>query len=104
MFAHGVIGCWIDSSWWTHRAISRSSQYCTTGVTKAVVCAILSVCGMVNLKEHLLLIGKSSVYSGGSRFPLYLNERMFNDTPARKSIGYWMSELYLNDPLPYNRK
>ena len=27
----------------THRAISRSSQCSTTGVTKAVVCAILSV-------------------------------------------------------------
>ena len=29
--------------WWTHWAISRSSQCSTTGVTKAVVCAILSV-------------------------------------------------------------
>ena len=28
---------------WTHSAISRSSQCSTTGVTKAVVCAILSV-------------------------------------------------------------
>ena len=28
---------------WTHWAISRSSQCSTTGVTKAVVCAILSV-------------------------------------------------------------
>ena len=29
---------------WTHWAISRSIQCSTTGVTKAVVCAILSVC------------------------------------------------------------
>ena len=28
------------------------------------------VCGMVHIKEPLLLIGKSSLYSGGSRFPL----------------------------------
>ena len=33
----------IDPSWWTHRAISRSSQCSTTGVTKAVVCVILCV-------------------------------------------------------------
>ena len=32
-----------DPSWWTHQAISRSSQCSTTSVTKAVVCAILSV-------------------------------------------------------------
>ena len=33
----------IDPSWWTHWAISRSSQCSMTGVTKAVVCAILSL-------------------------------------------------------------
>ena len=38
---------------------SLSSQCSTTGVTKAVVCAILSV-------------GKSSACHGGKRFPLYL--------------------------------
>ena len=38
-FAHGAMGRRIDPS----RAISRSSQFSTTGVTKAVVCAILSV-------------------------------------------------------------
>ena len=42
-FAHGAMGRRIDSSWWTHWAISRSSQCPTTGVTKAVVCVILSV-------------------------------------------------------------
>ena len=42
-FAHGAMGRRIDPSWWTHWAISRSSQCYMTGVTKAVVCAILSV-------------------------------------------------------------
>ena len=39
VFAHGSMGHLIDRSW----AISHSSQCSTTGVTKAVVCAILSV-------------------------------------------------------------
>ena len=42
-FAHGAMGRRIDPSWWTHWAISRSSQCSTTGVTKAVVCVVLSV-------------------------------------------------------------
>ena len=42
-FAHGAMVHRIDPSWWTHWAISRSSQCSTTGVTKAVVCIILSV-------------------------------------------------------------
>ena len=43
VFAQCVIGRRIDLSWWTHWAISRSSQCPTTGVTKAVVCVILFV-------------------------------------------------------------
>ena len=43
VFAHGAMVCRIDPSWWTHWAISRSSQCSTTRVTKAMVCAILSV-------------------------------------------------------------
>ena len=42
-FDHGVRGCWIDPSWWTHSFISRSSKCSMTSVTKAVVCVILSV-------------------------------------------------------------
>ena len=42
-FAHGAMGHQIDPSWWTHLATSRSSQCSTSGVTKAVVCAMLSV-------------------------------------------------------------
>ena len=42
-FAHGAMGRRNNPSWWTHWAISRSSQWSTTCITKAVVCAILSV-------------------------------------------------------------
>ena len=45
----------------------KSSQCSTTGVTKAMVCVILSA--MMHIKQPLLLIGKSSL-CGGSRFPL----------------------------------
>ena len=55
----------------THWAISCSSQCSTTGVTKAVVCVILS--GMVHIKEPLLLIDNSSL-CGGIRFPFSLSE------------------------------
>ena len=43
LFAHGTMGRRIDPSWRTHSSISRSSQCHTTGVTKAVICDILSV-------------------------------------------------------------
>ena len=42
-FAHGTMGRRIDPSWWTHLTIFRSSQCSTTGVTKAVVCTIISL-------------------------------------------------------------
>ena len=45
-----------------------------------------AVCGMVHMKEHLLLIGKSSPY-GGSGFPLSLSE--------------WSFTICV---MPYNRK
>ena len=76
VFAYGAMGRRIDSSWWTYLAIYRSSQCSTTGVTKTVLCAIMSV-GMVHRKEPLLLIGKSSPCSGGSWFPLSLSEWFF---------------------------
>ena len=63
-FTYCVMDHRIDPAWWTHWAISRSSQCHTTGVTKAMVCVILSV--MMHIKELLLLIEKS----GGSGFPL----------------------------------
>ena len=41
--AHGEMGSRIDPSWWTHSAISCSSQCSTTGVAKAILYAIQSV-------------------------------------------------------------
>ena len=42
-FAYDAMGRRIYPSWRTDWAISRSSQCSMTGVTKAVICAILSV-------------------------------------------------------------
>ena len=67
----------------THCTMSRHSNR-ATGVTNAVVCAIMS--GMVHIKEPLVLIGKSSPY-GGNRFPLSLSQWSFTICPT-----------------PYNRK
>ena len=83
-FAHDAMGRWTNPSWWTHWAISRSSRCSTTGITKALVCAILS--GMVHIKKTLLLIGKSSL-CGGSGFPFSLSE--------------WSFTICL---MPYNRR
>ena len=43
VFAHSAMGCRIDPSWWTHRAISCSSQCSMTDVTRSMVCVILPV-------------------------------------------------------------
>ena len=59
---------WIVRSILHGGVISCSSQCSTTGVTKAVVCDIL-VCGMMYIKESLLLIDKSSP-CGSSEFAL----------------------------------
>ena len=75
VFAHGVMDRRIDPSWWTHWAISRSSQCCTTGATKG--CGMCyPVCEIVHIKEPLLLIWKSSP-CGSSGFPLSLSEWSF---------------------------
>ena len=50
------------------------AQWLETGVTKAVVCVILS--GMMHIKESFLLIRKSSP-CGSSGFPLSLSEWSF---------------------------
>ena len=76
VFTHGAIGCQIDFIWWTHWAIFHSSQCSMTGVTKAMVCVVLSV-GVLHVKEPLMLIGKSSPYSGSSGFPLSMYEWSF---------------------------
>ena len=76
-FAHGAMGRRIYPSRWSYRAISHSSQCSTTGVTKAVVCVFFYVCGIMDIKEHLLLIGKMCPFDGSSRFPLSLSEWSF---------------------------
>ena len=70
-FAYGAMGRRIDISWSTYSAISRSSQWSTTGVPK---CRRMCYpdCGIVHTKEPLLLIGKSSP-CGGSGFHLSLS-------------------------------
>ena len=40
------------------------------------------VCRMVHIKEPLLLTGKNSLYSGGSRFPLTQSEWSFTISPT----------------------
>ena len=46
----------------------------SASITKAVVTGMCyPFCGTVHIKEPLLLIRKSSPYSGNSRFPLCLN-------------------------------
>ena len=55
--------------------ISRSSQCTETGVTKAVVCAILS--GIMHKKEPLLLIRMSACSFLSRGFPLSLYEWSF---------------------------
>ena len=52
------------------------------GVTKAVV-MYHSVCGMVHIKDPLLLIEKSSPCIGGSGFPLSLSEWSFTMSGGR---------------------
>ena len=65
----GSVGCWIDPAWWTHPAISQSSQCSTTGNSKGYgIC--YPVCGM-------LLIGKSNPRGGGSGFHILLPEWFF---------------------------
>ena len=38
-----VMSCWIDPLWWTHWAISCSTQFTAFDITKAVIYCILSV-------------------------------------------------------------
>ena len=64
VFAHGTMG----------RRIDRSSQCSTTDNKGWGMC--YPVCGMVHIKEPLMLIGKTSL-CGGSGFPLSLSEWFF---------------------------
>ena len=83
--AHGAMCRRIDPSWWTHWAISRSSQCPTTGVvTKVGVSTILSVDGAY---KRTLAANRKSSPCGSSWFLLSLFEWSFTISPT-----------------PYNRK
>ena len=84
-FAHGAMGHRIDPSWGGHIELflvaAMLHNWCNKGHGMCY-----PVCGMVHIKEPLLLIGKSSP-CGGSRFPFSLSE--------------WSLTICLT---PYNRK
>ena len=62
MSAHGTMGSWTDPAWWSHWAISRSSQF-STGITNALVCVILSVGSLAaNRKEWPLYVVAAAVF------------------------------------------
>ena len=76
------IRSWCDGSsdrsfmGWTHWASSRSSQWVIHDWCNKDRGMCYPVCGMVYIKEPLLLIGKSSL-CGGSEFPFSLSEWSF---------------------------
>ena len=80
-FAHGAMGRRIDPSLSYFSFQPVLHDWCNKGCGMCY-----PVCGMVHIKEPLLLIGKSSL-CGGSGFPLSLSE--------------WFFTIYLT---PYNRK
>ena len=81
-FAHGAMGRRIDSSWWGYFSFQPlPHDWCNKGRGMCY-----PVCGMMHIKEPLLLIEKSSL-CGGSGFPLSLSE--------------WFFTICLT---PYNRK
>ena len=70
-FAHGAKGRRIDPSWGAPIELFLIPDWCNKG------CGLYyPVCGMMHIKETLLLIGKSSL-CGGSGFPLSLSEWSF---------------------------
>ena len=56
------------------------------------------VCGMVHIKEPLLLIGNSSPFSGGSGFPLSLSEWPFTirSTPYNRKENVSLNKTFLS--------
>ena len=58
------------------------------------------VCGMVHIKEHLLLIGKSSP-CGGSGFPLSLSEWSFTTGPTSYNRKLNVLSVSLNKTFPF---
>ena len=82
---------------WTHLTISRSSQCSTTGVKKGRgMC--YPVCGMMHIKQTLLLIGKSSP-CGGRGFSLSLYEWSFTICLTPYNHKYNVLSMSLNKHL-----
>ena len=72
-FAHGAMGHRIDPSWGGPIELYFSFQAVLHDWCNKDRGMYYPVCGMVHIKEPLLLIGKSSP-CGGSGFPLSLSE------------------------------
>ena len=71
--AHGAMGRRFDPSCWTHWAISRVKPVLLDLCNKArSMC--YPVCGMMHIKEPLLLIGKSSLVVTAGFLSRYLSE------------------------------
>ena len=71
-FAHGAMGRRIDPSWGGPIELFLVPA----SAPRLRNWYVLYVCGMMHIKEPLLLIGKSSL-CGGSGFPLSLSEWSF---------------------------
>ena len=71
-FAHCAMGRRIDPSWNYFSFQPVFHDWCNKGCVM-----YYPVCGMVHIKEPLLLIRKSKPCSGGSGFPLSLSEWPF---------------------------
>ena len=82
--SRGAVGCQINPPWCHHWTNSHSTQCSTAGLTKTMVCAVLS--GMVHIKHLMLLIQKSNPCHGCSRFLL------------------WPSLFFIICLMPYNVK
>ena len=63
--AHGILGHWIDPDFLFKPLLHN---WCNKDH-----CMRYPVCGMVHIKEPLLIIGKNSPCCGGSRFSLSLS-------------------------------
>ena len=75
-FDHGTMGRRIDPSWSGPIELYFSFEPVLHDLCKIGRGMCYPVCGMVHIKEPLLLIGKCSP-CGGSRFPLSLSEWSF---------------------------
>ena len=95
------MGRWIDPSWWTQLSYFSFQPVLPNWCNKDHgMC--YPVCGMMGIKEPLLLIGKSSL-CGGSWFPLSLSDWSFVYVWHQITINkmFWRKEgnVFFNDAL-----